>query len=118
PPGARGGGAGEGPLLVPEELRLEERLREGRAVERRERPAVARRAAMDEACDDLLAGARLAGQQDRGLGLGDLGGLTQDRFPRLRLADDAPEPESRLQLILEHLDPLLETGGALARGGG
>ena len=40
PPRARGDGAGEGALLVAEQLRLEELLGEGRAVEGDERPRV------------------------------------------------------------------------------
>ena len=63
-------GAGERAALVAEELGLEQRLGEGAAVDRDELPAAAG-VVVDGAGDQLLAGARLAGDQHRGDGLGD-----------------------------------------------
>ena len=56
-------GAGERALLVAEQLRLRQRLRQRRAVELDERPVPARRDVVDDARDESLAGARLAAQQ-------------------------------------------------------
>ena len=60
-------GAGERAALVPEQLALEERLRERAAVEPDERPRRARALAVDLLGDHLLADAGLAQQQHRGL---------------------------------------------------
>src|SRR5262249_56024178 len=58
---------GEGAALVPEELALEQCLRDRGAVERDQRLARARAAVVDRLGDELLAGAALAGDQDGGL---------------------------------------------------
>ena len=63
--GERGVGAGEGALAVAEQLALEHVARHRRAVERDERAIGAVGGAMDEARQHLLAGAGLAGEQDR-----------------------------------------------------
>ena len=55
--------AGEGALLVPEELGLEQRLGERGAVHRHERPVAAAARAVDALGDHLLAGAALAGDE-------------------------------------------------------
>src|SRR5581483_9425120 len=58
------GRAGEGALLEAEELALEERLGERAAVEREERPRSPPGGGVDAAGDDLLAGPRLAADED------------------------------------------------------
>src|SRR5690606_17305565 len=59
-------GVGEGAALVAEQLALDELLGERRAVDRDERARAARAARVDGARDDVLAGAALAEEQDRG----------------------------------------------------
>ena len=54
-------GARERALHVPEELGLEQRLRQRAAVQRDERPIAPQRVEVDGARDPLLARARLAG---------------------------------------------------------
>ena len=77
-------GPGEGAPLVAEQLALEQRLRQGRAVDRDEAARSARRSSWWMAAgDQLLAGAALAGDEHRGLGGRDLGGERQ------RLAEGA-----------------------------
>ena len=66
------GGAGEGALLVAEQLALEQRLAERRAVDRDERARRARAPVVDGARRDLLAGAALAEQQHGRVGARDL----------------------------------------------
>ncbi len=61
-------GAGEGALLVAEELGLEERLGEGRAVHLDEGLVGARRLLVKRLGDELLAGAGLAQDEDGGAG--------------------------------------------------
>ncbi len=53
-------GAGEGALVVAEQLRLHERLGDGGAVDLDERPRVPRGVLVQRARDQLLAGPRLA----------------------------------------------------------
>ena len=57
--------AGERALLVPEDLALEERLGNRRAVDRHERLSRALTELVDRLRDHLLAGARLAADQHR-----------------------------------------------------
>ena len=59
-------GAGEGALLVAEDLALEQRLGDGRAVDRHVGHRHALAQLMDGLGDHLLAGARFAGDQHRG----------------------------------------------------
>src|SRR4051794_7585692 len=59
--------AGEGAFLVAEDLALEQRLGNRRAVDRHERERRARAQLVDGLRDQLLAGARLAGDQHRRL---------------------------------------------------
>ena len=63
-------GAGEGPPLVPEQLRLQDPLRQGRAVDLDEGAVGAGAAAVQDAGQHPLAGAALALEQDGGLGIG------------------------------------------------
>src|SRR5262249_46324873 len=80
-------GPGEGALLVPEQLALEQALGKRSAVETQERLAMARRVAMDDLGEDLLAAARLAEEQDADLPRGHaLGQLVQ--LDHRRIADD------------------------------
>ena len=62
-------GAGERALLVAEELARDERRRERAAVDDDERAARARALVVERACDQLLAGAGLAHEQHRRVGL-------------------------------------------------
>ena len=68
-------GAGERAAHVAEELRLEQRFGNRAAVERDEPMRAARAVVVDRARDDLLAGAGLAGDENRAVGRGD--GLEQ-----------------------------------------
>ena len=65
-PDLGGGGAGERALLVAEQLRLEQLLRQRRAVDRDERLAGAIRSLVDQARDHFLAGPGLAGDEHGG----------------------------------------------------
>ncbi len=69
---ARGGGAGEGALLVAEEFALDEVLGDGAAVEDHEGAVAASRGRVGGAGDDLFAGAGLALDHDGGIGRRDL----------------------------------------------
>jgi hypothetical protein len=60
------GGAGARPALVAEELDLQPRLWKRRAMDDDERPLGPQPLIVEEACDQILAGATLAGEQDRG----------------------------------------------------
>src|SRR5207244_13111044 len=60
-------GVGEGPLLVAEELALEEGLGDRRAVERDERAAAAGALVVDRLGDELLPRAALTGDEHRRL---------------------------------------------------
>ncbi len=79
---------GEGALLVAEQLALEQVLRDRGAVDRDERLVGARGFAVDVARQHLLAGAALAGDQDRGVGGRDLVGELDDGLHRLVLEDE------------------------------
>jgi hypothetical protein len=70
---AAGDGAGEGALLVAEQLALEQVLGDGGAVDADEGP-VGARTWVDVAGHDFLTDAAFAGDQDRGFGTGDLVG--------------------------------------------
>ena len=59
---------GEGALLVAEQLALQQVERDGRAVELDEGAPAARAELVDRPRDQLLAGARLAQEQHRGIG--------------------------------------------------
>ena len=64
-------GAGEGASLEPEQLRLEQLGREGRAVDLDEGAVPAGRRGVDGARDELLAGSALAADEHRHVGVGD-----------------------------------------------
>jgi hypothetical protein len=65
--------AGEAALLVPEQLALDQIVRDGPAVDRHERTIATRPLSMDQTRGQLLAGAALAGDEDRRLSAGELG---------------------------------------------
>src|SRR5256885_6101028 len=93
--------AGERALLVAEQLRLEQRLGQRGAVDRDERAAAPRRARVDRAGDELLAGAALALDEHRRGAAGDL--LEERHHPAERgaRADDRA-------LLEQVVEPLLE----------
>src|SRR4030095_1965603 len=63
--------AGERALLMAKELGLEQPMRNGRAVDRDERPSAPRRRRMQGAGDDIRADATLGSEQDRRVRVGD-----------------------------------------------
>ena len=63
-----GDGAGEGALLVAEELALDQPLGDRGAVDRDQRPGGAPAVRVDRAGDELLAGPALAGDEHGGVG--------------------------------------------------
>ena len=64
-PGLRRDGAGERALFVPEQLALDERRRQRRAVDAHERARVAAAAFVERARKQFLAGAGRPGEQHR-----------------------------------------------------
>ena len=85
-------GAGERALLVPEQLALEERLGERGAVQRDERLLGARAERVDRAGELPLAGAALAGDEDRRPRARDLARDAIDLLHRGARADEPLEP--------------------------
>ncbi len=79
--------AGERALLVAEQLALDELPRDRRAVHLHEGAVGARAEAVQGAGDKLLAGAALAGDEDRGLGGGDLLELPEEALDDRAAAD-------------------------------
>ena len=92
PPLALGRRAGERALLMAEQLALEQRLGQRRAVDGHERPGtVSGRRLMDRLGDLLLAGPRLSLDQDGGRGLRDVPDQLEDVEHPRTLAEDVPE---------------------------
>ena len=91
--------------LVPEQLRLEQLLRQRRAVEGDERAVPARRGAVHKARGDFLPGPRFAEQQHRRIGRRHLRRLREHAAPRRRLADDASIAGARVELLGQRTDP-------------
>ena len=87
-------GVGECALLVAEELALQEILGDGAAVDRHEVTGAPRAPPMQRARDELLARPALAGDEHRGLEVGDLGDGAEDVLHRLALR------QNRLELML------------------
>src|SRR5690242_3339114 len=81
-------GAGERPLLVTEQLGLDESLGDRRRVDGDEGPVAARALLVDGPRDQLLPGAALAGDQHRGRRPGDLGDEAVKLLDRGMTADD------------------------------
>ena len=75
------GGAGEGPLGVTEQLGLDQGVGDGRAVDRHERLARARRAGAQRLGHQLLAGPRFAGDEHGAAGVGHLRQHAEHRAP-------------------------------------
>ena len=106
-------GAGERAAHVTEQLRLEQRLGNGAAVERDEPMRAPSAVVMNGARDDFLAGPGIAVDQNRAVG--GRHRLEQLKQPRHRpaLADDPLEPVALLELrsqirVLRLQPPLLE----------
>ena len=97
---------GVGALLPTEQLALDERSRNRRAVHANHRLAAARAQFVNRGRDQLLAGARLAQQENRGAGRRHLLDLCQDTLEGLALADNAGVSVQRLHLLLQ-IDVLL-----------
>jgi hypothetical protein len=81
-------GPGECSSLVSEQLRGDERRRRYRAVDADERAVGAQRLSMNRAGDELLPGAGLARDEDRGIRPRDLGHPRLQRAQRRRLPDE------------------------------
>ena len=88
PAGARLGGAGEGAGLVPEQLGLDQRLRQRRAVHHHQRLVPAGRQAVQTLGHQLLAGPALADHQYRSIQRRRAAGPFQRVEEGRRLADD------------------------------
>src|SRR5690606_7295346 len=101
-------GAGEGPLLVPEELVLQDLAGEGRAVDGDEGALLAARLVVDGAGDELLPGAALPDDEHARPGGG--GGLdgAVDLPHLIRLPDQVAEAGEVLEALLEDAVGLLE----------
>src|SRR5204863_4162076 len=91
--------AGKGPALVTEQLGLEQGLREGRAVDREERPVSTLAGMVDRESDQFLAGPALPGDQDGGLRRRHLRRRLQRRSQRDGRPDDLVESEALAQLL-------------------
>ena len=94
--GKRRLGARERALAIAEQLALQHVLRDGGAVERMQRPVGAVRGAMNHPRQHLLAGAGLAGEQDRQRRRGDAPGDGQDLRRALRDPEALGVPFERL----------------------
>ena len=90
-PGHAAIGAGERAALVPEELALDELRGQRRAVDGDERPGLPRRVDVDRAREQALAGARLAAQEHRRVGLRGERDALVDRAELVAPPDDAVE---------------------------
>jgi len=86
---------------VAEQLVLDQRLRNSGAIDGHERPVAARRELMDGAREQLLAGARLALQQDRRVSRRDPLDRIRDFDDPRRLADDRRKPVALPKLVLQ-----------------
>jgi hypothetical protein len=80
--------AGERAPFVTEQLALEQRLGERRAVDRDERPVRARTVGVDRGRDQLLARSAFAAKEHRRVGRSDPGDETVDGLHRGALADE------------------------------
>ena len=96
--------AGERAALVAEQLGLEQVLRDRRGVDRDERPGRARAVPVQRARDELLAGARLAGDEHRRV--------------RLRQPADRAEHLLHRRRLAQHLRRLAPIAAATGAGAG
>ena len=93
--------AGEGAALVPEELALDQLAAERRAVDLHHRLRAPRAPVVERVRDQLLAGAALAADEHRHVGVGDpVDGLEQPAHRRAG-ADDALEAVGAVHLLEE-----------------
>ena len=93
---ALGHGRGESALLVAEELALDERFRDGGAVDLHERATRPSALEVDGAGHQLLACAVLPEDEDAGVGIRALVDDAPDLFHRLAFADHAVLDEKRV----------------------
>ena len=91
------------PALVAEELGLDQRLGQRRGADLDERLLGARRVVVDRVRDHLLAGARLAADEHRGVGPRHLRHLLVDLLDRRAVADDVAERVALAQLVAQVL---------------
>jgi len=94
-------GAGEGTLLIAEQLRFQEIFRNGGAVDLDEGVVLAVGQVVDDAADQCLARAGFTQQQHRGLGRRDLFDLALHLLHGQTLADDIKPPRLLGQPVLE-----------------
>src|SRR5262249_12934714 len=98
---ARCDGAGERALLVPEELALDDALRERPHVDGDERPANAIAPEVEEARDELLARPALALDEDGGTARRDAPDQLEERAALRALGDDRVGPVACPHLLAE-----------------
>ena len=96
-----GDGAGEGALLVAEELALQQARGDGRAVELDEGALPARAEIVDGAGDELLAGAGLPADEDGGVGRRDGFDLLEDLAQGGACRDDLLEVVLGADLVFQ-----------------
>ena len=113
-PGMGRPGVGEGPLHVAEQLALQQRLRQRRAVDGDHRGVLAAAGVVERACDSLLAGAALPGDQDRGVRIGHSLDELPDRLHRRALARDLADHAGGVHLLSQASD--LVAQGAVLHG--
>ena len=107
--------AGEGALHVAEEVRLEEVRRQVAGVDGDERLVGSRRVLMERPRHELLAGAALAVDQNRGAARRRLHDQVEDLLHPRAAADDLAEPVGvRLEILAEHA--VLGDEAALGQG--
>ena len=105
------GGSGEGALLVAEELRFEQRFREGAAVDRDERPRRAAAVGMQRTRHQFLAGAALALDHHRGHRVGQGLDLRDHGAHGFRFGDHRPCRELVAERGGEVVDAVAEAAG-------
>src|SRR5262249_19018042 len=93
--------AGEGPFFIAEQLRFDQALGQRRAAHFHERLVGAKRVVVDRVGDELLAGPRLAADQDRRVGPRDLSDLFVDLAHGAAAADQVREVVALAQLLLQ-----------------
>src|SRR5262249_29990183 len=104
-------GAGESPALVTEQLGLDQRLRQRRAVDRHERTVGPGTRLVDRAREHLLAGPTGAGQQHGRVRRRHLLGLAERRREGGRAPLDRVEAEALLERATQRLHALLQLLG-------
>ncbi|OPZ59375.1 MAG: hypothetical protein BWY87_01038 [Deltaproteobacteria bacterium ADurb.Bin510] len=98
-------GAGEGPLDVAEQLAFEQALGQSRAVDRHEGLRRTFAAVVQGLGHQLLAGAALAGNQGRGLGIAQILDQLEDALHAAAAADDVVVVMPLAELALETREP-------------